>query len=384
MRVLLGCITFISLLSNGGVFAQEAQMPAAAPEAAAEVAPAPTPEQTPAPVASPAPSAPAAPAAPVAASSSEDSEIRGIDTVNVDEPQGNWLFKRVWWEKAEDKYERIKTLVEQILEKRMDFYERHTEIDRQVFDPFYLHVGNDLGRITEVIAINKDELERLRTKGEGLSIEERTILSTLEKEQETLDQLKKDIDIIGQYDEEINKVLTTLMDQMNLIRKFERDAWDDFKAIAKALSDKKAKELYYQMDTAWKNVNQVQDYVSGPLMQHFDQLSDRVKDYTERVKTALAALKEKGVDLKKQADALEAEREGRVTPQPAAAEDDEDEALAPERGWFDWFFDLINQFVNWVMSFFAGSSAQSGEVSEDDSDEEPASAPVEKAPVAAE
>ena len=34
----------------------------------------------------------------------------GIDTVSLEDPQGNWLFKRIWWERAEDamkKYVRL-------------------------------------------------------------------------------------------------------------------------------------------------------------------------------------------------------------------------------------------------------------------------------------
>src|SRR5690606_16000794 len=28
-------------------------------------------------------------------------EAEGIDTVTLEEPQGNWLYKRVWWERAQ-------------------------------------------------------------------------------------------------------------------------------------------------------------------------------------------------------------------------------------------------------------------------------------------
>src|SRR5689334_7513565 len=34
----------------------------------------------------------------------EQKNPEGIDTVSLEDAQGNWLFKRVWWERAEDRY----------------------------------------------------------------------------------------------------------------------------------------------------------------------------------------------------------------------------------------------------------------------------------------
>ena len=61
----------------------------------------------PAPTPSPVVETPVAPAPiehvqiPQEPSEEEEIEIKGIDTVNVNEPKGNWLYKRIWWEKAE-------------------------------------------------------------------------------------------------------------------------------------------------------------------------------------------------------------------------------------------------------------------------------------------
>src|SRR5579872_3599284 len=48
----------------------------------------------------------------------------GIDTVSLEEPQGNWLFKRIWWERAEERYEKIRNLVTAIWESRTQFFNK--------------------------------------------------------------------------------------------------------------------------------------------------------------------------------------------------------------------------------------------------------------------
>src|ERR1700733_9711008 len=69
----------------------------------------------------------------------------GIDTVSLEDPQGNWLFKRIWWERAEERYEKIRLLVDAIWESRTIFFIKRNELDRNVLDPFYLNIGVSQG-----------------------------------------------------------------------------------------------------------------------------------------------------------------------------------------------------------------------------------------------
>ncbi len=277
-------------------------------------------------------------------------EIKGIDTVDIDEPQGNWLLKRIWWEKAEAKYEKIKTLVEQVLESRMVFFAKHTELDRNVFDPFYMTIGLGQGELQEITTYFISQIEELREKGEALTLEERDLLQALKEEQETVEQLTKDVHAIGEYDTAINEALATLMEQMNLCRKYEREAWDAFKAIAKELSDKRARDLYYSMEAASKNINNIKDYVTNVFSPHFNQLTQQVEEYTEKVKSALELLKEKGVDVKKQAEVLERYRRPEAPGMSAGVDEDDDEdddTPQVTRGWFSWAWDILEAMKYW-------------------------------------
>ena len=60
------------------------------------------------------------------------SELKGIDTLEVDEPGGNWLVKRMWWEKAEEKMERLDSVIDAIMESRMVFFEKRDKSDSEL------------------------------------------------------------------------------------------------------------------------------------------------------------------------------------------------------------------------------------------------------------
>ena len=68
----------------------------------------PTPVEQPQPAPVPMQPAPISPEQP----EQDEIEIKGIDTVDINEPKGNWLYKRIWWEKAERTYEKIKQLTD--------------------------------------------------------------------------------------------------------------------------------------------------------------------------------------------------------------------------------------------------------------------------------
>src|SRR5437870_6541847 len=76
----------------------------------------------------------------------------GIDTVSLENPQGNWLFKRIWWERAEERYEKIRLLVDAVWESRTIFFVKRNELDRNVLDPFYLNVGIGQGELQTILS----------------------------------------------------------------------------------------------------------------------------------------------------------------------------------------------------------------------------------------
>lgn len=247
-------------------------------------------------------------------------EPEGISTVDIDEPSGNWLFKRIWWEKAEAKYEKIKNAVDQVLEARMLFFSKRTELDRTLFDPFYRTIGLGSGELNEIISYLINELEKERGHEGSLRGQERELLNALQTEKKVLEQLQLDVQSINKLDNAIDDALTTLLGQINQARVYEKQAWQQFKAIAKELSDKKARELYYSMDTLWKNIKDINDYIKNAFSQHFDKLVQAAQEQINKARDTIQLLREKGIDFK-----LQAQRLASLDKQESSNHEDEEE-----------------------------------------------------------
>lgn len=320
---------------------------------AEQKAPQPTPPPTglvPQPMAQP--SAPMVSEQPV----SEAPELLGIDTVNLTEPSGNWLYKRIWWEKAQDRYEKIKGLVDRTFDARMIFFNKRNELEHTVFDPFYIHSGLGRGELEEILSYLMKQMELAREKHGTLTEAERAFLAIMNKEKETLEQLRLDIEGIAKLDQAVDGALDKLMEQLNLVRNYERKAWENFKQIAQELSDAKAKELYYGMVTYEENIGAIYNYIKHEYAQYFDQLVKTAKDNVERIQSAIKLLKEKGIDFKKQAQELvkkasPQERE-RLEQERLELERQEQEEAERQNSWTGWITGFFSSAWHGITEFF--------------------------------
>lgn len=243
------------------------------------------------------------PAEPVLTPEQEEIEIKGIDTVDIAQPKGNWLYKRIWWEKAERLYEKIKQLANEISESRMVFFLKRHELDRTVIDPFYVSLGLEQGGLEEITSYLTSQLEQERAAGQ-LNEQEQKLLDTIAQEKKTLEQMSQGSQRVTKLMSALDDALIKLLEQLNQARNYEQLSWDAFKAINRELSDKRARELYYNMDTYWKNLNNINTYLSDSYAKYFEQLTAKVKEEVNAIQGTIQGLKEKGVDIKMQAQKL--------------------------------------------------------------------------------
>lgn len=271
----------------------------------------------------------------------EEAEIKGIDTVDLDEPRGNWLFKKIWWGRAENKYEKIRGIFEQILESRILFFTKRSTADKDLFAPFYFEIGMDNGELQGTVAQLIAHIEKERKKEGDLSPASREVYNVLMSEKKSLESINADVLAVNKLDMDIDETLKKLMEQIDLARKYEREAWRSFKEIGYVLSDKKARELYYQMDTAYNNIKDIQEYVGQALVVHLDRVVAAAKNQTERIKTAIDALNKKGHDLRTLIDKISAK------PQKPPVVIEEEEIVEPEQeqGFFGNIFSSITSSV---------------------------------------
>lgn len=270
----------------------------------------------------------------------------GFDTLGLEEPEGNWLIKRIWWEKAEVTYEKIKNLIDQILDSRMNLFNQRNEVESKILDPFYIQQSLTQGQLEEVVSYLLDELKHEREKEKGLNDVERQMYDALLAEQRSLEQLNMDIEAIRKLDIALDDALTKLMEQINLCRNYEKQAWTAFKDIAKVLDHNKARSLYYSMDSYLNNIKSISKYIQGDFNQYFADLIDSIKQNVERIKSTLSRLKEKGIDFKQQLKKIqeeEMELEKQPEPEPVKPKIEEEEEEVPQ-GWFEWAWSGVSDF----------------------------------------
>lgn len=293
--------------------------------------------------------------------SDQDLEIKGIDTINVAEPKGNWLYKRIWWEKAERTYEKIKQLAEKIQEARILYFARRTDLDRNTMDPFYLGQGFNQGELTEIISYLTNQLDQERKDG-SLDEKEQVLLNALTEEKKTLENLQKGVKAVANIDRALDDALLKLSEQLNQAHLYEQQAWENFKSINRELSDKRARELYYGMDTYWRNLNNINTYISDSFSQYFDQLADRVKQEIEKIKNTMDALKENGIDIQLQAQKLKAGKPTELEEEVAAETSESKGIFGTVWHWVKTPFVVVADMFGGLFGLITGSGNNAEEL----------------------
>ncbi len=189
-----------------------------------------------------------------------------------------------------------------------------------------------------------------------------------------MQELQKDVNAVIVKDEEIEKAILMLVEQIGKIRNIEQQAWTDFKNIARVLDDRKARELFYKVDGAWRNIKELQQYISEKFAGSFDELIAKVEEQIRKVDQEVGVIKESGVDLKKRLLSMQA---------PKAAMEEEEEEEAPKGMLTRFIIDPIKSvfstgwaIVSWPYYKLFGPKAVSED--EEDEQEQPAEKPVAK------
>jgi len=314
----------------------------------------------------------------IAAPESPEEEELTIDTIDQDEPQGNWLFKKIWWQYSEQRYGKIRLALNAVEDIRTQLIAKRNALERTVLDPFYLSIGIGEGELQALIASLLENKANLAKDNKTVAMpNQQEFLDNLEKDKAELEQLQKDIKTVTTLGENLEDAMTKLMQQVQQVRKYEQDAWQYFKDVSQVLNDKKAQQLFYQIKNAAENINSILDYLKGGFSTSFDELIQKTTKQVEQVKTSLQALKEKGVILKNKGQQLEeaelaAQRAKQAALAKKAQEEEPEEEEEPPTSWtstltapFVWLGNTIMAVVrapyDLVMHFFGSNVEQEGE-----------------------
>jgi chromosome segregation ATPase len=211
-----------------------------------------------------------------------------------------------------------------------------------------MNIGIGRGELQTILAEITDFLEQQREQQGELSEQERGLYETYVTEEETLKQLKLDVDMITNLDQAIDDALGTFMNQINRVKNYESEAWKNFKEIAHILNDTRARELYYMIEGAARNIKTISIYLEQEFFTHFHKLIEDAKTRIARVQSQMDALKEKGVLFQKQAEQLEQQQ---ITAEDQEGEEDEEEAMPkPKLGWIDWIIGGTSEVFGYIWS----------------------------------
>ena len=221
----------------------------------------------------------------------------GLDTLNIDSA-GNWLEKRTWYKKGEQLYEVIHTSLQKASDVRMKFVHEVNSVGRKI-DEFYETIGLQQGQMDELLKAVLQDLDlAAQVRGGDLSESERALKNKVLEEQKQIESVGKDLKLIDDIDEQIDKTMMKAFKEIDLCRGLETRAWNNFKEIGDELDDKKARVSYYEMENFHKNIEQKMNYLQTNLLPYLqNQLVGKVNETITQIQTNVATLKTAGLDL---------------------------------------------------------------------------------------
>jgi hypothetical protein len=254
----------------------------------------------------------AVPAAPETTQSPHDSDskngedsimVANVHHINLDTTEvdggGNWLNKRIWYERSQAVFGEIREMAKTGIDIRVQFSNEVNAVGQKI-EVFWETVDYTKGELDDKF---KEILTMLETEQKltgDLSAAERDLQVAIKQELLVVEQIGKDIKAIHDVDNKIDDTLMQALKTIDECSDYETKAWDSFKAIGKELDDKKARNLYYQINNYKQNIEQKNNYLKSTLLPYLHNvLVAKVEMNISKINQAIATLKTKGVDLAK-------------------------------------------------------------------------------------
>lgn len=268
--------------------------------------------------------------------------MSSINTLDVEE-EGNWLLKRVWWEQAEQTFEKIISLNDDVIKLQIDYISKRSELDKKLGDLFR-KLGFDQGEISEILEYFLNHLSKQR-EAEGLVPDERDLVDILNLKKDEIEKLKSDLNSLGDLETTIDDVINQLVDQVNKSREYEKNAWKDFKEIGRVLNDKKAKTLFYQIEADLKNIQNIKTYLSEDLKKYYQDLLNNVDKTSNLIVVKINDLEKESGTLKEKFEKLQQQDEIRKQSEfeNKLKKESQDKQRKPkkEKSWFGNIWDKV-------------------------------------------
>ena len=292
----------------------------------------------------------------------------GIDTLELE--GGNWLLKRQALEKTVDLIEQINGYFTKILEARIDFLVKRNKTDRD-FDLFINKIGFEIGDLSRLLHDLVQKMEDERKALGDLTEDERAVLQELDQKIKEIKALQEETNNAVNLTSALDDVIMQLEQEVTIANSYQANAWKNFQAIKKVLNDEKAEELYLETQGLLKNIQAVDAYLKGKLLDYFNATVRNITQSTKKIEDTFQALSDKGVNFKDEIERfIESDKKRETvdkTLEQQIAKEAQKKAAArakkAEQGWTAWFMgilyypiELVQNMMHSVMSLFSGGN----------------------------
>lgn len=217
-----------------------------------------------------------------------------LDTLGFDD-SGNWVEKRVYWERAEEAYGKLRDTNVQVSQEQLQYFAMRNEVDKQLSANRYELGLNEL-ELTKVLDYLLGILEQTEQNHDQAAKDDFKV--TILDNQDQLLLLQASLAQLTQVDSDLDSVVIKAIDQVQKSNEYERKAWEDFKQIGRVLNDESARKLYYQVISYRKNIKLILNYLKTDLKRTFESLISKMRAQLSQIQKITNELKDAGIDLK--------------------------------------------------------------------------------------
>lgn len=216
-----------------------------------------------------------------------------LNTVGSDD-SGNWVLKRVWWEKAEDAFGQVMVYNSQVVDQQLDFFAARHDLEKQL-EQAHRKLGLTQDELVKIV---DHLLGMLNAQGDNLpETGANQFRNTVADNKEKLVALQVDLSLMQKIDADLDSLMLQVVDQAQKCADYESKAWVDFKQIGRVLNDHKAQELYYQVESYQKNVQLVLQYLKTDLKNSFEKYGKQALQKLDKIDQLIQELRDAGIDL---------------------------------------------------------------------------------------
>jgi hypothetical protein len=233
-------------------------------------------------------------------------DTQGITTTKEDN-RGNWYYKRRYLQDSKEVYEKIRGIASSIDGLKDSFIKIRAESDTAVID-CYQTLGYEEGELAALLQSVLTSLEKERKKDGQLNESERTLEREDLAKKKELEQMMTSAQRLRALDQTLDEGISTLLNQINKARSYEKEAWQLYDKIAELLSDTSAQQLYHEMMVILENIQAIESYITHDLRDYFSKVNQDIITTVESLHKHSADLKNQGILLEKKLGEEELER----------------------------------------------------------------------------